>query len=194
MDDKIFFDELREHQFDGSLSQGQVDNINCILNAWDKYKPQSDPRFIAYSLGTVYRECGSHMNPVEENGHGRGKKYGKPTGKFKQVYFGRGYVQLTWDYNYKFADEKLHELGILGTSVSLLREPELALKQEIAAPILVLGMIEGWFNHRKLSDFFVGTRSDWVDARTIINGHDHAQLVASYGMTFYHALTTARAA
>ena len=35
------------------------------------------------------------------------------------------------------------------------------------------------------------SRSDWVDARAIINGHDKAALIASYSMAFYHALIEA---
>ena len=80
---------------------------------------------------------------------------------------------------------------MVGGDVDLVRNPDLAMRPDIAAGVLIFGMLEGWFTGRKLIDYFKGTRSDWVDARVIINGHDRAALIASYGMAFYHALTEA---
>ncbi len=36
------------------------------------------------------------MQPIEEYGRGKGRKYGAPAGPYGKIYFGRGYVQLTW--------------------------------------------------------------------------------------------------
>ena len=52
-------------------------------------------------------------------------------------------------------------------------------------------MLECWFTGRRLDQFFAGTRSDWVDARAIINGRDRAALVAGYGLHFYEGLRAA---
>lgn len=191
MDLKIFFDEVRDHVFGGSMYQGQVDGCEAILDAWGKHAPNSDPRFIAYSLATAFHETSRSMAPIQELGQGRGRSYGRPTGQYRQVYYGRGYVQLTWERNYAVATRSLLRHGLVSSDINLVRDPDLAMRPDIAAGVLVFGMLEGWFTGRKLVDFFSGTQSNWVDARVIINGHDRAALIASYGMAFYHALSEA---
>ena len=189
MDPSKFFDTIRQTLFHGSLTPPQVSGCNTILDAWANHAPGSDPRFVAYSLGTTYHECGDTMQPIEEYGKGRGRAYGHPAGPWHLIYDGRGDVQLTWERNYAFATKRLRALGVIGSMDDLERTPELAMRPDIAAAVMIFGMIEGWFTGRKLSDFFVGTRSDWVDARTIINGHDRAALVAGYALHFYAGLT-----
>lgn len=191
MDLKVFFNEVRDHVFGKTMYQGQVDGCEAILDAWGKHAPNSDPRFIAYSLATAYHETARSMAPIRELGQGRGRAYGNPVPPYNQVYYGRGYVQLTWKRNYANATRSLVRHNVVGSDVDLVRNPDLAMRPDIASGILVFGMLEGWFTGRKLVDYFSGTRSDWVDARVIINGHDRAALIASYGLAFYHALQEA---
>ena len=183
-----FYDAVRADIFNGTMSAEQVDGCETIMAAWGSLEPSADPRWAAYSLATAFWETGRTMQPVREVGAGRGRSYGHPTGKWGQIYYGRGDVQETWERNYVFATSKLRVRGILTMVEDLDRTPDLALRPDISAAILVLGMAEGWFTGRKLSDFFTGTRSDWVDARTIINGHDKASTIAAFGLHFYHAL------
>ena len=56
----------------------------------------------AYVLATAYHETAHTMKPVREYG---GETYLKK--KKYYPYVGMGYVQLTWDYNYKKASDKL---------------------------------------------------------------------------------------
>jgi len=191
MDLKVFFAEARDHVFGRTMYQGQVNGCMAILDTWGKHAPTSDPRFIAYSLATAYHETARSMAPVAELGKGRGRPYGDPIGKYQQIYYGRGYVQLTWERNYAIATRNLLKHSVVNNTVDLVRDPNLAMRSDIAAGVLVFGMLEGWFTGRKLVDYFSGTRSDWVDARVIINGHDRAALIASYGLAFYHALSEA---
>lgn len=132
------------------------------------------------------------MQPIAEYGRGRGHAYGAPTGPWKQIYFGRGNVQLTWERNYALAETKLRRIGVLKSEESLLKTPDLALRGDVAAAIMVLGMIEGWFTGRKLGDFFSGPKSEWTNARTIINGHDKAKLIADFALHFFNALQAAQ--
>jgi putative chitinase len=192
MDKKKFYDDLRENLFTKGLSQQQVDGIEAILDAWEKWAPDSDHRFIAYALATALWETAFTMQPIGEYGKGRGRAYGSPTGKFKKIYYGRGYVQLTWIRNYLLADKKLKELGVLKPEESLVANPELALRPDIAAAIMVRGMVEGWFTGKKLSHYFKGNISHWLDARRIINGTDRASKIASYAMIFYNAFEEAK--
>ncbi len=187
MNKESFFAAIRETLFH-PLTQSQLDGVTAILDAWETTAPNSDARFIAYSLATAYHETARTMQPIREYGRGRGRPYGAPSGPWRQTYFGRGDVQLTWERNYKLADERLHQIGALKESENLARDPDLALRPDVAAAIMIHGMDQGWFTGRRLGHFFVGTRSDWVDARTIINGHDRAQLIAGYALHFHHAL------
>ena len=116
---------------------------------------------------------------------GRGRAYGNPVPPYNQVYFGRGYVQLTWERNY--ATKRLRELGLVGSDVDLVRNPDLAMRPDIAAGSLCVECPKVGSPAGNLIDYFKGTRSDWVDARRssmAVTG----PLIASYGMAFYHAI------
>ena len=183
-----FFETIRDTLFRGELTKPQVDGINSILQTWASVSANSDPRFVAYSLGTIFHETGCAMQPVTEILKGIGKPYGVKVPPFDQAYYGRGLIQLTWAWNYTKADVALHRMGFFKGDENLTQTPDLALRPDVAGAIAVAGMTEGWFTGRKLADFFIGTRSDWVDARTIINGHDRAALVAAYALHFYDAI------
>ncbi len=126
---------------------------------------------LAYLLATAYWETGRTMRPIKEMG---GEKYLKS--KKYYPYFGRGYVQLTWDYNYKKAGNKL--------GVDFIKYPEKLLDSELASKIIVVGMVEGWFTSKKLSDYITLNKSDFVNARKIINGKDKAHEIAEIAKTY----------
>lgn len=185
-DPKAFFDLVRRYPFGGNLTMGQVAGINAILAAWDGQKVV--PRFVAYALATAYWETGTKMLPVREDGLGRGRAYGRPAGPWQQVYYGRGLVQLTWYANYDKADVSLRALGGLADGEDLTKTPDLALRPDIAAEIMVAGMMEGWFTGVKLADYFSDKTNDPVAARKIINGLDHADEIAAIYGRFLDAL------
>lgn len=186
MNRKAFFDAVRRDPFGGTLLPEPVANMTAILDEWDK-RGLSDLRWLAYMLATVRGECGAPMAPVAEFGRGKGKPYGA-LGKHGQRAYGRGYVQLTWDYNYEKADK---ELGLNGALVS---NYDLALRPDIAAAILFGGMIGGWFTGKRLADYFHESTADWINARRIINGTDKAATFAGWGKAFYAALLAAKQA
>lgn len=181
-----FFDKARTGLFGGKLTQGQVEGMTAILNEWDR-RCIPDLRFLAYMLSTTFHETARTMQAIEEYGKGKGKPYGskiKMSGKRylkpDKVYFGRGYVQLTWYENY---DQMGKLLGI-----DLLNHPERALEPFVATAIMFEGMLKGMFTGRKLSDYFNDKTEDWINARKIINGLDKAALIAGYGKKFYSYL------
>lgn len=180
----LFFAAIRETMFH-PITAEQVEGIETILTAWGD---GNDLRFMAYSLGTAYHETGRKMQPVREIGEGRRRAYGHPIGPWRQAYYGRGDVQLTWEHNYRHATKRLQASGVLRSDEDLEMTPDLALKPAIAAALLIHGMLEGWFTGKRLAQFFTSTRSDWTNARTIINGHDRAHLIGGYGLHFFHAL------
>lgn len=183
MNRTVFYDLVRAKPFGGSLTQKQVDGLGAILDAAGKYGI-TDVRYLAYCLATAYHETAHTMQPIAEYGRGKGRKYGVK-GKYGQVPYGRGYVQLTWDDNYERADK---ELGLGG---KLLKNFDLALDPGIAAAIMFRGMLGGWFTGRRLVHYFSAQIDDPVNARKIINGTDKAGDIADYHLDFLAALKAA---
>lgn len=182
-----FFTHIRAAPFGGHLTDPQVSGLTSLLDAFDAAKV-TDTRFQAYMLATTFHETARAMLPVEEGGKGRGRAYGHPTGPWHKVYYGRGDVQETWLANYQKATVQLRKHGAIGGDVDLARKPELMLRPDIAAATLVYGMQEGWFTGRKLADYFTAKKTDWRNARRIINGTDCAAMIADYAVAFYAAL------
>jgi putative chitinase len=178
---KFFFDQVRRTMFLGKLRQSQVAGMNAILDGWEKKYASDDDRWLAYALATTYHETDQKMQPIEEYGKGRGRPYGVPDPDTGQVYYGRGFVQLTWKRNYKTMGDLL--------GVDLVHQPGKALDLDIATNILFMGMIRGLFTGKKLGDYFNANTEDWVNARRIINGLDKAQAIAVYGHNFYGSLS-----
>lgn len=142
------------------------------LNLWET----------AYVLATAYHESAHTMKPVREYG---GEAYLKK--KKYYPYVGMGYVQLTWDYNYKKASDKL--------GVDFLKSPKLLLEPKYAVPILVIGMVEGWFTGKSLKSYIDGIDEDdkedlreFSNARRIINGTDKQVLIGKIALEYEIAL------
>lgn len=194
-----FFPQIRNEIFHNHLNQKQVDGINFILNEWEKSN-FTDLRWLAYMLGTAYHETATTMEPVHEYG---GNAYftkmyditGDRPNSARRMgntvlgdgikYCGRGYVQLTWKNNYK-------RMGNL-LGVDLVGQPDLAMKPEIAVKIMFLGMTsepKNTFSGVNLGHYFNQDTEDWEGARHIINGTDHASLIADTSEDFYDALTS----
>ena len=178
-----YFAYVREVLFEGALSQQQVDGQNVILALWEGDQtgtPMDDIRWLAYMLATCFWETGFRMWPVVEQG---GEDYLK--GKPYYPYYGRGYVQLTWEDNYRNAGAAL---GLIDDR-DLVEHPELALDSLIGARVMFRGMAEGWFTGAKLGQFFNEEDDDPVGAREIINGHDCDTKIAAYHGQFLQAIT-----
>lgn len=169
------------------LSQSNVDGMNAILDAWEANCALIDLRWLAYMLATAYHETANTMQPIEEFGKGKNRKYGSKIKKSGQsyttpdkIFYGRGLVQLTWYENYQTFAKLL--------KIDLLNKPELALTMLVSVQIMFTGMTQGLFTGVNLSRYFNDQKEDWVNARKIINGLDRADLIALYGKRFYECL------
>jgi len=175
---KYFFDSMRASLFH-AFAQSQVDGLNVFLDWYDTANPSLPERYhlgdreLAYVLATTYHETGATFQPIREYGS---ESYLKS--KPYYPWYGRGYVQLTWETNYKTQDEKL------GLGGRLLADPDVALDPEIALKVILGGMVDGDFTGKKLGDFFTDQLTDWYEARTIVNGHDRASDIANYAVLF----------
>lgn len=160
-------------------SASQREGLDALLTAAEADAEITDIRWLAYMFATVKHECADHWKAIEEFGKGKGHKYGNPVtvtdpaGKsYSNVYYGRGFVQLTWDYNYRNMGKVLKN--------RMLYEPELALDADVAYGVMSYGMRNGSFTGAKLSRFINGDTCDYVNARKVINGLDQAQRIAGY--------------
>jgi putative chitinase len=183
-----FFNAVRESIFHGKFSQLQVDGVNLILEAFNGF----DIHQLAYVLATIYHETGHTMQPVEEYGKGNGRKYGnkididgKPYTTPDKLYYGRGFVQLTWRSNYAYFTTQAKKAG---KNWDFLNHPELMLQDEPSIWVAKFGMANGSFTGKKLSDYFNDTKADPMNARRIINGTDQAALITTYYNDFLKGL------
>lgn len=169
---------------------------------------------LAYVLATAYHETGAKMTPVSENlnysvdglmktfsrariSKADCEKYGRKTGQAanqqaiaNSVYGGewgkknlgntqagdgwkfrgRGYVQITGRTNY--------------VKFGVATNPDAALGKVEATRILIDGMVNGTFTGKKLSDYITLSKSNFTDARRIINGTDAAAKIAGYAREY----------
>ena len=199
MASKAFFDAVRRPLFKGRLTEAQVDGLNRIV-AYGIEHGFSRPD-LAYVLATVHHETGKRMQPLREGFvktdasarravqriYDKGiirVNYALPAGPYRQSYYGRGLVQITWHENYvKFAK-------LLG--IDLERNPDRALEWAVALQILFIGMRDGLFTKYSLDevpDDMTSPAFDRTD-RLIINGDakKNGDMIAEYAALYWTAL------
>ncbi len=184
-----FFDAVRATLFDGKLAQHQVDVLNHILSAWEKYG-DGDPRKLAYILATAFHETGRFRwlreiwgpTAAQKRYEGRADLGNSQPGD-GQRFMGRGLVHITGRQNYADWSKRL--------GIDLVGNPALAERLDIAARILVQGMMLGTFTGRKLADYITPARADYVEARRVVNGTDRSVMIAGYAAKFEQALKKA---
>lgn len=198
---------LYEKQYK-SLPSADKTGLEYILKTG---KGDSDIKRItefSYMLATTKHETAHTFRPIAEYGKGKGLKYGaeitvthtdaaKKTTTQKNVYYGRGYVQLTWGYNYQRIDEKLgngnypnksktkasdYNTGftISKPTDSIYLYPDKALNKENAYIAMVYGMQKGIFTGRRVDRYINDLKTDYINARRVINGTDKANAIARY--------------
>lgn len=168
-----FFAHVSPVLFGGKMFPSQKAGMALILDEWDK-RGLTDTRWLAYMLATVYWECDRTMQPIRE--------LGGPQARYAP-YYGRGFVQLTWQANYAKASKFV--------GVDLVADPDRALDPTIAVQILFDGMLDGWFTGKKLADYDTANGYDCVGARHIINGTDRAAVIAAIAAKFYTCILAA---
>lgn len=209
MDKAKFFSAVRKSLFGGSLTGVQVSVMESII---DRFGAPDDQ--LAYILATPYHEVGRDLVPVVENLNYTAKRITQVwPGRFKTLaaatpfahnpealgnkvyggrlgsgpkegflYRGRGLAQITGRDLYA----RLSEL----IGVDLVSDPDRALDPEIAAHILVVGMRDGLFTGKRLSNYINAEKIDYVNARRIINSDVAANgnKIAGYAEKFRAAL------
>lgn len=144
----------------------------------------------AYILATAYWETGKTMEPVREAFY-LGKKAEAYRKKLRYYpWYGRGFVQLTWEENYVKAGKRL--------GVDFTKDPDLVMDPDYSARILVIGMEEGWFTGKDLDDYIdevdendAEDRKEYESARRIVNGVDKKAEIAALAIDYEEALREA---
>ena len=163
-----FFDQYRSAF--GAVTAAAASNLTQLFNFIAQDKSITDVRNVAYILATIKFETANTFAPITDMCKGDCPPYGV---KYK----GRGYIQLTWEANYK-------KLGDI-LNIDLLNNPELANDPKIAYQITSSMMENGLATGKKLGDYITKEKTDYVGARRIISGStDHDQLIAGYAEKF----------
>lgn len=194
---EAFFAHVRSSVFGGQISQQQVNGINAILDAWDRYGDGNLQR-LAYVLATPNVETGGRYQPIYEIGpkayfakYEPGTKLGKQLGNTEPgdgyKFRGAGLVQQTGRGNAIRTGAKL--------GLDLVNHPELMMDLATSARILVVGTMEGWFTGKGLDDFIDDVDEDdaadlaeFIQARRTVNGQDKAAVIGRDALRFEAAL------
>jgi len=174
----VFLDAIKTDEYDFSTRESTIEAIV----AESKKQGFSLNAQVAYILATVKRETGDTFKPVREGdwiGHTSTEDYRKTHYRY-YPYYGRGYVQITWDYNYQAYSEKL--------GIDLVTDPDKALDPYIAMLILIDGFKNGVFTGKKLIDYVNDINIDFYQARRCINGLDHAEQIQVFAEEFLSKL------
>ncbi|MHC9236984.1 glycoside hydrolase family 19 protein [Pseudooceanicola sp. 502str34] len=133
----------------------------------------------AYLLATACWETAHTMQPVREaywlseEWRARNLRY--------YPWYGRGFVQLTWQVNYARAQNALGR--------DLTTNPDVVMEPDVSAEILWRGCMAGWFTGRKLTDYVRDGYIDFLGARRVVNGTDRAAEIADLAVKYQAALT-----
>jgi len=171
----------------GPLSQSQVDGFEAILTAIDG-APLSHQ---AYMLATAWHETAKTMQPVRE-AFNLSEAWRRKNLRY-WPWYGRGYVQTTWERNYARLDAEAAAAG-LTMAGEILANPDLAMRPDIAAFALRHGMEEGWYDAQgktmaqRLPMRGTATRAQYINARYLVNIQDKADDIEDYAQAFERAL------
>lgn len=147
-----------------------ANDVELIISRCKAYKlslPQA-----AYVLATTQHETNGTYLPVRE-AYWMSEEWRRLHLRY-YPWYGRGHVQLTWEPNYRKADDHFKLGG------ALLRNPNLILTDhELSANIMIYGMFWGWFG-QPMHRFINRNTKDYRQARRSVNVMDKADLIAGY--------------
>ncbi|WP_139975339.1 hypothetical protein [Ochrobactrum sp. CGA5] len=172
---------------------------------------------LAYVLATVRHETGGKMKPVRENMNYRAERIlevfgakhsakvtkaeaqklaGNPQALAERVYGlgnpkkaaelgntqkGDGYKYRGGGYEQRTGRRNFRRVGLESNPDKIVDPAE-------AAHAVIKDMVEGNYTGAKLSDFITLQKSDFTNARRVINGLDSAALIAGYARDYDDAL------
>lgn len=205
-----------------TLTQARVEALQFQLDCFESDRRWFDRRHIAYAIATECIETDWTFSPIQEYGtYARFERlYGSDTRKGRELgndapgegaaYSGKGLVQITGETNFERAEAEIRKQYphlvaefeartgrkfdlTVGDGPDDAADPENAKEPHLAFAIMTLGMHQGWFTGKKLSDYINVDACDYVHARRVINGLDRAAEIASYAQQIEQILNSAAA-
>lgn len=205
LDSHAFFMSVRASLFGGTLSQAQVDGCTALLEACNRYGV-TDQHDVSHILAEVRHETGGYMLPIKEtvmpwhqdknpadavvikrlnDAYANGDLPWVKTPYWRDGWFGRGPIQATHEKNYKKIGDAI--------GVDLVKNRDRILDPVIGAASAVVGLRDGLYTGKKLSDYSFPAALDEPPKhhpRRMVNGDDGTdQDVSKYHRAFYAALT-----
>ncbi len=138
-------------------------------------------------LAKTDAEARAHVQKLFDNGRIR-VNYAEPA-ENGQSFYGRGYVQLTWEKNYRGIGDHL-----LGDREIFYDNPDMVMRPDLAAIITVRGMVDGIFSEdgQRLGDFINRDKRDFLHARQTVNRMDRAETIAEWADRMNYVMTGGR--
>lgn len=141
----------------------------------------------AYIIATTRWETGNTFMPVKEAFYISRSEAAAEAWRKRNLryypYYGRGFVQITWEVNYKKYEDLL--------GLPLVSKPNMVMDPDVAVFILVHGSMNGVFTGKALPEFVAIRKRDYYRARTVINGYDKAKEIAAIAEAWYNGQTLA---
>lgn len=208
MDRKVFFDSIRgTGLFGKALASSHVTGCEALLDASMEWG-LTNPHHVAHVLAHAHHETGAYMLPIKETVQAhhvdknpsdaevirrldvawkKGQLSWVSTPYWRDGWFGRGFIQITHLKNYL-------KLGT-AIGVDLVANRDASLNPAISAATAVVGMRDGLFTGKKLSDYKFPdalTAKPKENPRRIVNGEDGTDAkIAKSHIFFYDALVKA---
>lgn len=177
-----FFDAIRQPVFGGRITQEQVDNTTKLVA--EAIRRGLLKNQAANVLGQCAPETAFTMAPVREafyisDDFDRAERWRKNNLRYFPWY-GRGHIQLTWEFNYQRQKER--------TGIDFIADPDKVMEWDNSVDIMFHGMMNGTFTGRALPEFVNENRTDHANARRVVNGTQAMHKIAAYARAFERGL------
>ncbi len=198
----------KQHFFDNcpyKFTDSKKILIEELIDRFDSSTKLTRLSWLAYILATIKLEAAESYLPVPEGNYlPENKRVGALKSYYQKnnpkayktifpssgkMFYGRGYVQLTHNFNY----EKFNTL--MPDGIDIFNTPDEVMTKDISWIVLEEGMTRDDvtvkdinFTGHTLEMYLNDNKLDWVGARKIINGTNECNLIASYAQKFYDAL------